>query len=522
LLRKNFRGEILVRVLADVVLVNAGLAVGLVIRTIGLALFEPAAIGGQPLRAVVLQLWRFFVSSAPLLSVVCLLVFATSGFYTRGRFYRSRYKVIIILQAVSLAYVIFGFLSYFLPFFAQIPRSALVVGWAVTFAHVVIARFWAGIWSRVVVREERIFGPEGRDETIKAVLVIGGAGYIGSELCRRLLNEKYRVRVLDALLYGKESIEPLLSLEDFEFIHGDSRDIESVVRATRHMDAVVHLGEIVGDPASALDERLTREINVVATRMVAQTAKGMGVRRFVYASSCSVYGASDELLGERSALTPVSLYARAKIDAESIILQLQDERFEPVVCRFATVYGLSHRPRFDLVINLLTAKATSDREITVFGGDQWRPFVHVSDVARALALVLKAQRSVVAGEIFNLGSNEQNLTVTMVAEAVQRLIPSARILPLAGDGDRRNYRVDFAKIRDRLGFVPEIAIEAGIREIEMAIREGRLDHYSAVRYSNLRTFREPDYLSGLKSRAITELAERVTPIEDRRKSAATS
>jgi exopolysaccharide biosynthesis polyprenyl glycosylphosphotransferase len=324
---------------------------------------------------------------------------------------------------------------------------------------------------------------------VRSVLVVGGAGYIGSVLCRRLLSEGYRVRVLDALLYGNDSVRELIGNPRFELRHGDSRDPAALVGSLRDVQAVVHLGEIVGDPACALDEAATLQINVSGTRLVAEVSKGFGVHRFLYASSCSVYGASDEVLTERSSLNPVSLYARAKIASERSLAELETDLFRPIIFRLATVYGLSPRPRFDLVVNLLAAQAVTDKHITVYGGDQWRPFVHVSDVARAMSEALRAPIANVGGQIFNLGSEPQNYTIQEIAEMVRELVPETFVEHSPSDADRRNYRVSFAKVRATLGFEPAITVGGGIAEIAAAMRAGMLGDYRNPRYSNVTSLR---------------------------------
>jgi nucleoside-diphosphate-sugar epimerase len=258
----------------------------------------------------------------------------------------------------------------------------------------------------------------------------------------------------------------------------------------RDVDAVIHLGGIVGDPACAIDEELTIDINLMATRMIAEVAKGSGVGHFIFASTCSVYGASDEMLDERSELNPVSLYARSKIASEKVLQKMADERFAPVILRFGTIYGLSGRMRFDLVINLLTAKAVIDQEITIYGGDQWRPFLHVEDAARSLSLVLDAPQDLVRNQIFNVGSNEQNYTIREIGEMIQQVVPSARLVHKGNDLDRRNYWVSFNKIRNTLGFTPKWTVEQGIEQVLQAIQSGKVGDYRDAMYSNVKFFTE--------------------------------
>jgi nucleoside-diphosphate-sugar epimerase len=318
------------------------------------------------------------------------------------------------------------------------------------------------------------------------VLVIGGAGYIGSALLTKLLNKGYRVRLLDLLMFGEEPIAQHLDHPRLELVRADFRQVDKVVEAMHGMDAVIHLGAIVGDPACALDEELTTEVNLMATRMIAEVAKGHGVRRFIFASTCSVYGASDEILDERSILNPVSLYARSKIASEKVLMKMADANFAPVILRFGTIYGLSGRTRFDLVVNLLTAKAIVENQITVYGGDQWRPFVHVDDAALAVHKVLEAPLSVVREQVFNVGSNEQNYTIQQVGEIIQRLVPEASLLSMGNDSDRRNYRVSFNHIRNTLGFVPQWSLEQGIRQVIHAFESGKIVDYQDPKYSNVK------------------------------------
>jgi nucleoside-diphosphate-sugar epimerase len=261
----------------------------------------------------------------------------------------------------------------------------------------------------------------------------------------------------------------------------------------------------VGDPACSLDEKLTLEINLAATRMVAEAAQGCGVKRFIYASSCSVYGYSSNILDERSRLRPMSLYARAKIGSEQTLLALNGPDFHPVILRLATVYGLSPRPRFDLVVNLLAAKAVCDGEITIFGGEQWRPFVHVADVAQTIVLCLKAPLINVKARAFNVGTDEQNYTINQVGELVQRVIPEARLLNQGDGKDKRDYHVSFARIRRELGFKPRYTVEDGVNEIATALRKGVLGDYRDRLFSNYKTLSDPSNHLSIRSRRIIEL-----------------
>jgi len=247
---------------------------------------------------------------------------------------------------------------------------------------------------------EIISNPKSEPSNVDTVLVIGGAGYIGSVLCRKLLRSGYRVRVLDTLTYGDAGIEELRTDDFFTLIEGDMRSIETIMLAIDGADAVMHLGAIVGEPATEIDPRRTLELNYHATKLVADICKYHQINRFVFASTCSTYGKQDgELADETSELNPVSLYARTKIRSEEALLDMATDNFSPTIIRMATVYGLSPRMRFDLVVNILSAKAHFEDEIPIFGGDQYRPNVHVRDAAQAYVDCLETPIEDVGGEV---------------------------------------------------------------------------------------------------------------------------
>ena len=330
-------------------------------------------------------------------------------------------------------------------------------------------------------------GQEQKFKSIERVLVIGGGGYIGSILVRKLLEKGYKVRILDQFIYGEESIQGL-EHPSLEIIRGDTRHIETLTRCLDDVDAVVHLAELVGDPACALNPILTQETNYFATLLIASICKYYQINRFIYLSSCSVYGDSGEegRLIEESALNPMSLYAKMKISSENTLRELTDDNFMPTILRLSTVYGHSHRPRFDLVVNTLTAKALKDGKITIFGGNQWRPNVHVADVAKAIILVLEASLDKVGKQIFNVGSDEQNYTILEIGKLINEEVPSASLIVEDKVSDRRNYRVSFKKIRETLNFKPDNSLKDGIREIIAALNTGKVEHYQHPKYHNIK------------------------------------
>lgn len=323
---------------------------------------------------------------------------------------------------------------------------------------------------------------------VNTVLVIGGAGYVGSVLCGQLLERGYGVRVLDPLLFGDHGIEGYYDHERFSLVEGDMCSIETVMDAIEGVDAVVHLGGLVGDPASSIDPSRTLALNLHSVKLVADICKYHQINRFLFASTCSVYGQSDndDLLTETSDLNPVSLYARTKIESERELLDMNGN-FAPTVLRMATVYGLSPRMRFDLVVNVLNAKAHTEGVVPVFGGEQYRPNVHVADAARAYVDCLEAPIEDVGHEVFNVGSTEQNYRIEEIGRIVANHYPSATLDVDADEEDERSYRVDFSKIRDVLDYETEHTVESACEEIGAAFERGAFPDYTDKVYNNYKT-----------------------------------
>jgi nucleoside-diphosphate-sugar epimerase len=483
----NLNFETAIRLLADILMVNTSFMIALGLRYLWLVGIQEVVISAHAMLLIYIQ---YYVQNFWLLSVISIVIFWCSGFYNFTRLYRGRYKALVVAQAVSLSYLVFGFTDFLFPQFFALPRSVLFLAWGLTLLTLIGARLWSTLWKRFAYIEQRCMQDTSPSCKPRHVLVIGGAGYIGSALLPKLLHKGYRVRLLDLMLFGETPIASVIDHPNLEIIRADFRQVDSVVEAMRDIDAVIHLGAIVGDPACALDEELTIEINLMATRMIAEVARGNNVHRFLFASTCSVYGASDEILDEHSQLNPVSLYARSKIASERVLQRMADERFAPVLLRFGTIYGLSGRTRFDLVVNLLSAKAIVDGTITIFGGDQWRPFVHVDDAALAVFKALEAPLVSVHNQVFNVGSNNQNYTIQQVGELIHRLVPTATLLCQGSDGDRRNYQVNFDKIHNVLGFVPQWTMHHGVQQVIEAIQSGQVTSYQDVRYSNVKFLNE--------------------------------
>lgn len=315
------------------------------------------------------------------------------------------------------------------------------------------------------------------------ILVTGGAGFIGSALVARLLSTERRVRVFDPLLYGAGPLRSFSEHPRFELRTGSPLDAKAVAAGVDGANVVVHLGAIVGDAACALDPALTHAFNVDATQVLIEGANRGNVHRLIFASTCSVYGAGDRELDENAPLAPKSLYAASKIAGERLTLSARDA--EPVVLRFGTVFGWSRRPRFDLVVNLLTAKAAAGEPISIHGGEQWRPFVHVDDVAAAIQLAIDAETSAIAGEVFNVGSARENRQLREIGDMIRELVPDARVDVEAGAIDHRDYRADFGKVATRLGFRPEWSLHAGVADVLAQLRaEPSIDYRDAAHHND--------------------------------------
>jgi len=469
--------EALPRIAADFAIVHLSMVAALVISVV----YRTAH--GNPVGAWELtsDFARYYGVFFWLLSPVFPAVFLLHGFYTHTRRYSGSQKVWLILRGVVLAVMIFFGANVFLYGQSELGRSVALPFMVLAGLGLAGSRFVKAYLEQYfeVRRKQTLFVPGERGQ----VLVIGGAGYIGSLLVENLLEKGYRVRVLDSLLYGDESLRPVREHPNFELLVGDCRNIQDMVRAVRGVESVVHLAAIVGDPACEQNQELALETNYAATRMLIEIAKGHGVRRLLFASSCSVYGATDVEVDENAVARPISLYGQTKVDSEQALLDAKSENFHPTILRFATVFGLSHRPRFDLVVNLLTAKAKQEGVITIFNSQQWRPFIHVRDLAEATVRLLETPATLASGEIFNVGDKRLNHTLTQVAEIIRGVFPGVRVEHVE-NSDRRDYRFNFKKLVSRTGFEARYTLHDGVRELAQAFDQHLITNYKDLRYHN--------------------------------------
>jgi len=324
----------------------------------------------------------------------------------------------------------------------------------------------------------------------RRVLVTGGAGYIGSIVSRILLERGDSVRVFDSLLHGGDALLSLYPFEGFEFVRGDIRDPEAVDQALDGVDAVVHLAAIVGDPACSRDPDLAREVNLDASVRLFGLCAKRGVERTVFASTCSNYGRMPDANGyvtEETELRPLSVYAETKVAVERRLLEAGNGATPAAtVLRFATIFGLYPRPRFDLTVNEFSAELLTRGRLAVFGEQFWRPYVHVADAARAVALVLSAPAETVSGAVFNIGATAENYRKGDIVRLVREELggEDVEIEYVTQQDDPRDYRVSFEKFERAFGFQPTRTVRDGVREILSAVRSGAIADPHDPRYRN--------------------------------------
>ena len=319
-------------------------------------------------------------------------------------------------------------------------------------------------------------------------LVTGAAGYIGSVLVRNLLAKGYHVRGMDNLSFGGESLIGVYNDPDFEFMKGDVRNSGDVNKALQGVESVVHLAAIVGDPACAKQPELAEDINWNGARNLYDLCCEMtNVKKFIFASTCSNYGKmpGDGYLNEGSPLKPISLYAELKVKFEKYLLESKTrDDFIPTALRFATVYGLSPRMRFDLTVNEFTRQVALDKELEIYGEQFWRPYCHVEDLAGACICALESDPAKVRHNVFGVGDTAENYQKAMIAAELLKVVPEARIKLVSSSEDPRDYRVDFSKIKNELGFQTTRTVPDGIREIYQILKDGIISDPYSNAYKN--------------------------------------
>jgi nucleoside-diphosphate-sugar epimerase len=324
---------------------------------------------------------------------------------------------------------------------------------------------------------------------MRKVLVIGGGGYVGSLLTTRLLDQGFEVVVLDTFWYGDE-FHKSISNKGLTLFKGDMRNIDIVKEALSGCTDVIHLACISNDPSFDLDPALGKEINLDSFLPIVRAARDAGVSRFIYASSSSVYGIKEEEhVTEELSLEPLTDYSRFKAQCEEILFGEPLGNMTAVVVRPATVCGVSPRQRLDLVVNILAINALEKRKISVFGGEQFRPNLHIEDMVRSYLHLLSADSEKIHRKIFNIGG--KNLTLNEIAEAVKSVVGQDVEVSNLPTNDLRSYRVDSSKIKTELGFTPIYDVSKAVQDLTEAFNSGQfIEPLSNPIYTNISRMKE--------------------------------
>ena len=309
----------------------------------------------------------------------------------------------------------------------------------------------------------------------KSVVVTGGAGYVGSILVNRLVKEKFNVKVIDSLVFGDDGISHLINNNSIEFFNVDIRETKKIIDIIENVDCVVHLAAIVGEPLCKKIPEAAKQINEIATKNIVSLCKNHGVKRFVFASTCSNYGSSLKIVDEESPVQPLSLYSECKVNSEKFILDRNMKDFSTCILRFATAHGLSPRMRFDLLVQEFLRDALIDKKISIFGEDFWRPLIHVEDMVNACLKVVNAKSEIISGQIFNVGSDKENYTKKQLAEIISEYVIDTKIEIIKSKVDPRNYKVSFEKISNSLEFDTKKSVRDSILEILKEVKSGNVD-----------------------------------------------
>ncbi|MBI2577863.1 MAG: NAD-dependent epimerase/dehydratase family protein [Candidatus Wildermuthbacteria bacterium] len=428
-------------------------------------------------------------------------IFWLQGLYKMSWSYVSFTDIPKILRGVALNIALSGLFLFLLKtssLLEEFPRSVIFAYGVLLFIFIGALRFakriyWQFFQGKLSIPTQKTDFPfpfqkivQHEKERTKTVLLTGGAGYLGSMVSRLLLLQGYRVKVVDQLFFGDASTKDLMGDPNFELIKANIFDLRENNALFADVDAVIHLAAVVGEPACLANKDISLRTNYFGTVYMARLCKAFGVKKFIFASTCSVYGEAEKngIVCEESSLNPVDFYGETKIYAERELMRLMDENFSCTVLRFGTLYGVSYRMRFDLVVNTFAKKAIVDKEIFLFGGQQWRPLVHVHDAARAIYFCLEAPASKVSNQVFNVGGDRENYLISDLGEIIREYFPETSIKTLADVADQRSYKVSFEKIKRTLGFEPEKTVRDGVAEIKEAIAGGFIGDLNNKYYYN--------------------------------------
>lgn len=332
------------------------------------------------------------------------------------------------------------------------------------------------------IREFKVNFIKNYNQSRQGTLVIGGLGYIGSGVVLDLLNKGSKVSVLDCCMYGDNVLKKFSQYSNFNFIKGYASDVILLGKLLKENSKVVHLAGLVGDPACAFSEKDTRYFNIKTTNIIKDLCFEYEIQRLIFASSCSVYGKTHELCYENSSTNPVSLYAQTKLDSEK---ELMESKIDTKILRFSTIFGPAERLRFDLVVNLFIAQAYYEKKITVFGGNQERPFLHVKDASNSIMNFLN-YKITNSQDVYNVGCDELNGTINEIAKLIEKNVPGSSILLSSENVDARNYAVSFKKYKNLFPNEKFLTVLDSINQFNKIFEQKEIKFRDSI-YSNLLT-----------------------------------
>ncbi len=339
-----------------------------------------------------------------------------------------------------------------------------------------------------LIKKDEIFNYSNKKKVIinilPKILVIGGAGYIGSVLIEKLLSNNYEVILYDKFVYNDLSFfKKKYRNKNLKIVYGDSQNIKKIFQVIKESDIVIHLAELVGDPLCEKRPSKTYAINYLASITIGNICKNLGVNKFIYVSSCSVYGANKKMTNERSKINPLSVYAKLKALCEKNLIRNLGENIKPCILRLGTVYGASDRPRYDLVINLFSGLAANKKTITINGGNQWRPFIHVKDVADSILKIIKSKKEKVNGQILNLVG--ENIQISTIGRIIKKIYPGTKIKYEYNITDHRDYKASNKKAKKIINFKVKYKIADGIKEVIYQTKHQKIKNLFLKKYINI-------------------------------------
>ena len=323
---------------------------------------------------------------------------------------------------------------------------------------------------------------------MKTILITGGSGYLGTVLVNKLIKKNYKIINLDSMFYFSSLNNQKIHKKIINFI-GVTEDkyILDEIFSNYKIHTVIHLSGVSNDPTALLDPALTEKSNVFATKLLVKIAKKNKVKKFLFASSCSVYGFTGEkiVVNEKSKLNPLSEYSKSKVKGEKIIIKEKNKNFFVNCLRMGTLYGPSPRMRFDLALNTMVGSAIQEKKIIIHGGDQWRPFLHVDDAADAFIKLIKNENKKLNGQIYNVGANSENVQIKDLAYIVKSLVPKSKI-KFSKNFDNRSYKANFDKIKDHLGWEATKKIKDGALSVIKLFKTGKIKNFRDDNYFNIK------------------------------------